>query len=350
METTEYTANTDGVMVVIPSLNPEHRFIDYIKELQNAGLNKMIVVDDGSDITYRDIYDELEKMDIIVFRHGVNCGKGRALKTAFNYILVKCPKVEIVVTADSDGTYLAADVLNTALQAKENTITLGARDYKNESIALANRKANTITYYLLKLLGGITMNDTQTGLRAYPRSLLGYLLTTPGERYDYEFNMIFDKKDIQLQEIAITPTPRMSVKRTHFRALKDSWNIVGAFLLFIFVSLSSTILDLAIYSVGISLLEESMPLTYIAVSTFIGRVFSDTYNYYLDKYLVFKADEISHVGRYMLLATGKTVASAILVSILVFLFRGGEMPIKLVIDMLIFFVGYRIEKHWVYEK
>ncbi len=96
--------------------------------------------------------------------------------------------------------------------------------------------------------------------------------------------------------------------------------------------------------------EESMPLLYITVATFLARVISDTYNYFLDKTLVFQAGETSHFGRYVLLALLKTALSAALVSGAVFLLNGGELSIKLVVDTLIFFLGYRIEKSWVYEK
>ena len=40
-----------------------------------------------------------------MFKHAVNMGKGRALKTAFDYILNELPDKEIVITVDADGQY-----------------------------------------------------------------------------------------------------------------------------------------------------------------------------------------------------------------------------------------------------
>lgn len=340
----------NNIAVVIPAVGPTKKIIEYIKELQEVGLKNIIIINDGSLEVYDVIFDELVKEDVVLLKHGVNCGKGRAFKTAFNYIMVNMPDIETIVTADADGTYLPEDVLKVAQNAKENYITLGCRDFKSSDIPPSNRKANVLTYYVLKLLSGIEMHDTQTGLRAYPRSMLSYLLLAPGERYDYDFNTIFDKKEILLNEVSVETTSRMSDKKTHFRAFKDSWIVISSFLIFIIISLSATILDLFIYNFLIAMLIDSMPYLYITVATFLARAVSDVYNFFLDKKLVFKAEETAHPGRYVMLAIGKTAASALLVSGAVFLLGDGELWIKLLVDTLIFFVGYRIEKSWVYGK
>jgi hypothetical protein len=49
-----------------------------------------------------------------VLRHAVNLGKGRALKTGFNFILGRFPHLMGVVTPDADGQHRVEDVVRVA--------------------------------------------------------------------------------------------------------------------------------------------------------------------------------------------------------------------------------------------
>ena len=50
-------------------------------------------------------------MGVVVLTHALNYGKGRALKTAFNYVLNNYKDVVGVITVDSDGQHLVKDAL-----------------------------------------------------------------------------------------------------------------------------------------------------------------------------------------------------------------------------------------------
>ncbi len=338
------------IAVVIPSLEPDDKFIENLKAIKNQKEVDLVIVDDGNIHIYDPRFKEAEDMGCIVLRHGVNCGKGRAIKTAFNHILVNMPEIDIIVTADGDGTYLAEDVIHVAMESKDNTITLGCRDFKHEIISKSMRDANRLTSLILSFLADITMHDTQTSLRSFHRDLLPYLITVNGERYEYDFNMIFEKKNIELAEVPISPTKRQSNKSSHFRPLKDTYAMMKTFLGFIAVSLSSTILDLVIYSLMIPLFIDSFPFFYITIATFIARVVSDVYNYYFDRTFVFKTQDTSSFGRYVILSVAKTILSAAAVTALVFVVKDGETWIKLFVDTVIFFMAYKIEKNWVHAR
>ena len=73
--------------IVIPAYEPEERLIDYVKELEAAGLGLPIVVDDGSGSRWTDLFSRLRQMGCEVLTHPENRGKGAALKTAFRHIL-----------------------------------------------------------------------------------------------------------------------------------------------------------------------------------------------------------------------------------------------------------------------
>lgn len=101
-------------IIVIPALNPPEQFVSYVDELIASGAEHLLLVDDGSSPEKKAIFETLEKHpQCTVLTHPVNMGKGRALKDAFTYILEQPQWKGLgVITADSDGQHLPADVLS----------------------------------------------------------------------------------------------------------------------------------------------------------------------------------------------------------------------------------------------
>ena len=74
------------IAVVIPTLNPDRAFLKLAGALLDAGVDQLVIVNDGSRAGRSRIFRELEQRDRCkVLHHARNLGKGRALKTAFNY-------------------------------------------------------------------------------------------------------------------------------------------------------------------------------------------------------------------------------------------------------------------------
>lgn len=76
-------------VVLIPTLNPEVKLLDYINELKNSGFKNVIIVNDGSEQNTQYIFDEILKLEdrqfeVTILNHVVNLGKGRALKNGIN--------------------------------------------------------------------------------------------------------------------------------------------------------------------------------------------------------------------------------------------------------------------------
>ena len=94
----------ENAAILIPSLEPDERLPAYIRKLSENGFGRIIVVDDGSSEQYQSIFREVESIDrTVVLHHGVNRGKGVALKTGYKYILDNLPETEGVITADAEG-------------------------------------------------------------------------------------------------------------------------------------------------------------------------------------------------------------------------------------------------------
>lgn len=73
-----------NVSVILPSYNPTDKLIKAVEALTAAGFDDIIVINDGSEKT--EIFDTVSTMPCTeVISHPKNMGKGRALKTGFEY-------------------------------------------------------------------------------------------------------------------------------------------------------------------------------------------------------------------------------------------------------------------------
>jgi len=123
-------------VLVIPSLDPDENFLNLLEEFKNKIAQEkinmsIVIVNDGSSKNFNNLFEEIKNKDITVLQHSVNLGKGRALKTAFNYILNEAKNLKSVVTADSDGQHLIEDIILCLKCSNENqnTLILGTRNF-----------------------------------------------------------------------------------------------------------------------------------------------------------------------------------------------------------------------------
>ena len=132
----------------------------------------------------------------MVLRHEKNRGKGRALKTAFEHIAANEPLVDVVVTADSDGQHAPGDLVRVAERALDDlrlhrpTVVLGVRTFEGESIPPKSKWGNRARSFIVRVLFGRRLADTQTGLRAFPLAVAEKSALVVGERFDYEMNVL----------------------------------------------------------------------------------------------------------------------------------------------------------------
>ena len=180
-------------VALIPAYEPDERLVGFADRLQGEGFSRIIVVDDGSGERFRPLFDALATRSFCtVLRHEVNRGKGTALKTGFTYIREQLPSVQGVVTADSDGQHDVADCrrLAEALDEGRDALYLGSRDFSLPDVPFRSRFGNRWSMVTLGLLHGQWLPDSQTGLRAFPVSLIPFLLSVPGERFEYEMGVL----------------------------------------------------------------------------------------------------------------------------------------------------------------
>lgn len=217
------------IPVIIPSLEPNQKIIQLIKDLQANGLNDIVVVDDGSGSQYREIFDTIEQLtNRKVLVHDVNKGKGAALKTAFSKLLTDADVLGCV-TADSDGQHTPADIKKCieAFEKNPDSLILGVRDFDQENVPSRNKFGNKLSIHLFSFLGRVKVSDTQTGLRAIPRNFMIDLLNVKENRFEFETVMlVMTKNKYPIQEVVIeTVYEEKENYSTHYNPVKDSARI-----------------------------------------------------------------------------------------------------------------------------
>ena len=101
------------VSVIIPSLNPDNKLIAVVDALVSDGFEDIIIINDGSDKEHMAPFESLAAYrECTILNHEVNKGKGRGLKTDFEFCLKNRPDIDGVVTVDGDNQHRVNDIRN----------------------------------------------------------------------------------------------------------------------------------------------------------------------------------------------------------------------------------------------
>ena len=164
----------EKISVIIPAYNEEDNIINTISEtirvLENInGDYEIIVVDDGStDNTYINVKSKITdfKNKVVVERYSPNKGKGFAIKYGANFI-----KGAYVLSLDADMDLPPKQITNFLKLMNESKadVIIGSKMHKDSVLNYPKiRKFYSFIYYILiKLLFGLPVKDTQTGMKLF---------------------------------------------------------------------------------------------------------------------------------------------------------------------------------------
>ncbi len=332
-------------IALIPSYEPNEKLIDILSELSNNKF-EIVLVNDGSNKKYDKIFNKCKKY-CKYLSYEENHGKGYALKTGLKYIDDNYKDV-IVITMDSDGQHTVKDAINLCniVSKNDNTILLGKR-LRSSKTPLRSRLGNAITRLAYRLSTGIDIYDTQTGLRAFKSDLIPFLLAVEGNRFEYEMNMILDapKKKINLIEEVIETIYEDNNSGTHFNALRDSYLIYKEIIKFISSSVLSFVVDYILFVIGTFIFKS------VIVSNIVARVISSTFNYSINRNVVFKdkGNIKNSIMKYYLLAIFILIVNTSLLHLLVNILGLNKYIIKIVIEVVLFTISYSIQKRFIFK-
>ena len=202
--------NRLDLSVVLPAYNEEVFIEKAVERMDNifrgSGFNyELVVVDDGSiDDTRKRVYDCAKNNGHIkVVGYNRNMGKGFAIKTGF----LQC-RGDAVVFADSD---LDIDLqqITSYLETLKNADMVIASKWHPKShvnIPLLRRFFSYSFNMLVRLLTGIKVKDTQTGLKAVKRNAFEKafrILAVKKYAFDVELLVLANLYDLKIVESPI---------------------------------------------------------------------------------------------------------------------------------------------------
>jgi putative flippase GtrA len=273
------------MIILIPAYEPDQQLPALIRSIRDAEpWATVVVVDDGSGPAYKDVFDGVKALGCHVIGYTRNRGKGFALKTGFGFIADQLPGRN-VVCADSDGQHTIVDILKVAaaVQAGSPAMVLGTRNFTG-NVPARSRFGNTATRLLFTLATGQRISDTQTGLRGYPASMLPWLRSVRGERYEYELNLLLEAKGAgyALNTVDIATVYLDHNAGSHFRPVADSVRIYAPLLKFLASSFTAFLVDTVMFLI-LTLVTDSLLLAVVG-----ARAVSSAVNFLVNRLMVFE--------------------------------------------------------------
>ena len=248
---------------------------------------------------------------------------------------------------------------------------------------LRSRIGNYITKKVFSLTTGVKVEDTQTGMRAFSKSLIPKLLQIQGNRYEYEMNMLLDfaKEGIPIREYPIETIYINDNEGSHFDIVKYSIRIYSQILKFISSSLLSFCIDFLLYTLSFALSGS------ILFSNAFARLISLHCNFFMNQNYVFqnasertekenpawkeiaeetesvtakeekverteaiKREHLKEYLSYLGLALSLFAINTLLLSAIAEVLGINAYLAKIITEILLFILSYFVQKHLIFSK
>lgn len=334
--------------ILIPAYKPDDKLVALTDQLLTHDDLKLVVVDDGSGEAFRPVFEALDKR-VTLISYPDNKGKGGALKTGIRYIMDHMPECERLVTADADGQHRYADIRRVLDKSEEmpGALVLGSRAFDGD-VPLRSRFGNAMTRQVFAIASGVKVRDTQTGLRGFDRDGMRLFVDVPGDRYEYEINMLLTaaRAEMPIYEVTIETVYLNDNESSHFNPLKDSLRIYACILKFACSSLICFGIDYVLFQ----LLRTFIPLTW--VSNLLARIVSASVNFTLNKKLVFKGNEktLPAVLKYAALAVFIYLIDTAILALLYEKLSWSRYVVKIISGLLGYLISFSVQGRIVYRK
>lgn len=204
------------VGILIPAYNESEHIGDLIRKLRSMDF-RPIVIDDGSKDNTAEI---AAKSGAKVIRHDKNMGKGAALRTGFSAILDSDYDAALIM--DGDAQHSPADISKLIATAEKdsNALILGNRMYNAPNMPLARKLTNRFMSFLVSLICGQTIPDSQCGFRLIRKDILKKI-TIESYRFEVESEILVKASAAGVKIISV---PIETLYGTEFSQINPFWD------------------------------------------------------------------------------------------------------------------------------
>jgi glycosyltransferase involved in cell wall biosynthesis len=174
------TSSGPRFLTALPVFNEARHVTAVLDEVAKYATD-VLVVDDGSTDGTRELLAKRNDIDVIL--HSKNRGYGSALRTAFDYAVLR--RYDVIVTIDCDGQHEPQRIVQFATGCQEGDIVSGSRYLDQhqtlDDVPAERRKINEQITIELNSLLGLNLTDAFCGFKAYCTRALAQLdLTETG--------------------------------------------------------------------------------------------------------------------------------------------------------------------------
>ncbi|MDD5355813.1 MAG: glycosyltransferase family 2 protein, partial [Candidatus Omnitrophica bacterium] len=166
------------ISVIMPAFNEAGAIRKNVYETINTFKNfgkefEVIIINDGStDNTWQEIKELADKFpEVKVARNMQNYGKGRALKKGFRLV-----SGDYIVFLDSDIDLHPAQIETffDIMKLDNVDVVIGSKRHPNSVLNYppGRKFMSNVYYFLIKIMFGLPIRDTQTGLKLYKYEVL----------------------------------------------------------------------------------------------------------------------------------------------------------------------------------
>ncbi|MBH2007634.1 glycosyltransferase family 2 protein [Candidatus Saccharibacteria bacterium] len=212
------------VCIIVPAYNEAQVICSVVKKMaavmdtSKHYTYEIVIINDGSrDATAQ----EASKTSATVINHILNSGAGGATLTGLSY--ARQNNFDIAITMDADGQHAPEDVLEGIKQlSKLNAdLLIGSRLINNKGMSKTKVIGNTGLSVVTKLLFGVYVTDSQSGLRAYSRRAIDEL-DWKSTGYEFCSEMIWRAEQ---SDLSIAEYPIQAIYTDYSRSKgQNNWN------------------------------------------------------------------------------------------------------------------------------
>jgi len=331
-------------IVVIPAFNPTISLVQLCSKLSKKKLD-ILIIDDGSVGNSSNIFSTLKNIGHTVIPHSNNMGKGAALKTAYKYLL-NSSLYSHIITCDADGQHLPDDIfsLEQKIHSMPESFIIGVRKF-DSSTPLRSRLGNSISSYFYGKRLGFKLQDSQSGLRAFPISFAKLSIEIPFNHYEFESHQLTLAKD---EDFSFVQIPIQTVyldknSSSHFKPLIDSFKIYSTFFRYFYTSFLTFLVDLLAFIIVFYFSNN------VYTSTLLARVVSILFQFFFLSKYVFLTSGLLRFILFICYVLSMGLISSFLQVSLSSIVNSSIYVSKILVEGILFFLNYYLMKNFLFS-